>query len=105
MRPQLCHLLLQKTGLVAAQGRQAPPPQYATLSLGLDADGYQPRGRPNISTKISLTDFDGLWFPLAGSVPRCIGMISWLELPKTVDAEWVRKQAEALHTLPSCTFK
>ena len=54
--PQLCHLLLQKTGLVAAQRQQAPPPQHATLTLGLYADCYQPRGRPNI-TKISLIDF------------------------------------------------
>ena len=66
---QLCHLLLQKNGLVAAQGWQAPPPHHATLTLGLYADGYQPRGRPNISTKIRLIDFEGLWFSVAGSVP------------------------------------
>ena len=103
--PQLYHLLLKKTGLVATQGWQAPPPQHATLPVGLYADGYQPCGRPNISTKISLNDSEGLWFPLAGFVPRCTDMISWLELPKIVDAEWVPKRAEALHALPSCTFK
>ena len=32
-------------------------------------------------------------------------MISWLELLKSVDAEWVPKAADALHALPSCTFK
>ena len=32
-------------------------------------------------------------------------MISSLEVPKTVDTEWVPKRAEALHALPSCTFK
>ena len=103
--PQLCHLLLQKTWLVAAQGRQAPPPQHATLTLGLYACGYQPHGRPNISTKISPIDFEGLWFSLACSVPCCTDMISWLELPKIVEAEWVPKRAEALHALPSCTFQ
>ena len=58
--PQLGHLLLKKTGLVAAQGRQASPPQHATLTLGLCVDGHQPRGRPDISPKISLVDFEGL---------------------------------------------
>ena len=54
---------------------------------------------------MSLIDFEGLWFPLAGSVPRCTDMITWLGLPKTVDAEWVPKRAEALQALPSCLFK
>ena len=49
--PQLCHLLLQKCGSLAAQGRQKPPPPHATLTLGLYADGCQPRGRPNINQK------------------------------------------------------
>ena len=55
--PQLCHLLLQKCGWLAAQGRQKPPQPHATLTLGLYADGYEPRGRPNISTKMSIIDF------------------------------------------------
>ena len=87
LSPQLCHLLLQKTGLVAAQGRQASPPQHATLTVRLYGDGYQPRGRSDISTQICLLDFEVLWFPLAGFLPHCIDMISWLELPETVDAE------------------
>ena len=38
--PQLCHLLLQKCGSLAAQGRHKPPQPHATLTLGLYADGY-----------------------------------------------------------------
>ena len=91
--PQMCLLLLQKTGQVAAQGRQAPPTQQATLT-GLHAYGYQPCSRLNISTKISLIDFERLWFPLEGSVPRCTDMLTWLELPKAVDAEWVPKRMD-----------
>ena len=72
--------------------------------MGLYADGYQPRG-PNITTNISLIDFEGLRFPLAGLVPGCTDMITWLELPKIVDAKWVPKRAEALQALPSCIFQ
>ena len=50
--PELCHLLLQKSGTLAVQGRRDPSPQQATPNLGLYADGYQPRGRPNVNTKI-----------------------------------------------------
>ena len=48
---ELCHLLLQKSGTLAVQGHRDPPPQQATLTLGLYADGYQPRGRPNVNPK------------------------------------------------------
>ena len=101
---------------MAAQGRQAPPPQQVTLTLSLYvdgyhgpvclyADGYQPCNRPDINTKISLIYFEGLWFPLAGSLRRCTHMITWLELLKAVDAEWVPKRTKALHALPSCMFQ
>ena len=103
--PQLCPLLLQNIGIRGAQGRQAPPAQQATLTLRLYLDCYQPRGRPNISTNISLIDFGGVWFPLVGYVPRCTDMISWLELPKAVHAQWAPMRAEALHALPLCAFK
>ena len=99
--PQLCHLLLQKCGSLAAQGRQKPPPPHATLTLGLYADGYQPRGRPNINTKISIIDFQGHRFPMSGNVPRCTDMLTWQELPKVSDCEWLPKRAEALQALPS----
>ena len=103
--PQLCHLLLQNCGSLAAQGRHKPPPPHATLTLGLYADGYQPRGRPNINTKISIIDFQGHWFPMSGNVPRCTDMLTWQELPKVSDCEWLPKRAEALQALPSCKFK
>ena len=84
--PQLCHLHLQKCGSLAAQGRQKPPPSsHATLTLGLYANGYQPRGRPNINTKTSIIDFQGHWFPMSGNVPRCTDMLTWQELPKVSD--------------------
>ena len=89
--PQLCHLLLQKCGTLAAHGHGHPPPLNATLTVALYVDGYQPRGRPNVNTKISVIDIDRLLFPLSGSVPRCTDMITWLELPKVVDGEWVPK--------------
>ena len=55
-----CHLLLQKFGTLAVQGRSPPPPpQQATLTLCLYADGYQPKGRPNVNTKICIIDFVG----------------------------------------------
>ena len=101
--PQLCHL--QKCGSLAAQGRQKPPPPDAALTLGLYVDGYQPRGRPNINTKISIIDFQGHWFPMSGNVPRCTDMLTWQELPKVTDCEWPPKRAEALQALPSCKFK
>ena len=91
--PRLCHLLPLKFALVAAQGRLAPPPQHATLTVGLYADGYQPRGRPNISMKIGLIHFEGPWFPLARYVRRCTDMISWFDSPKIVDVKWVPKRA------------
>ena len=103
--PQLCHLLLQKCGSLAAQGRHRPPPHHATLTLGLYADGYQPRGRPNINTKISIIDFQGHWFPMSGKVPRWTDMLTWQELPKISDCEWLPKRAEALQALPSCKFR
>ena len=31
-------------------------------------------------------------------------MITWMELPKVVDGEWLTKRAEALQALPSCKF-
>ena len=31
-------------------------------------------------------------------------MITWMELPKVVDGEWLPKRAEALQALPSCKF-
>ena len=102
--PELCHLLLQKSGTLAVQGRRDPPPQQATLTLGLYVDGYQPKGRPNVNTKICLIDFAGDWFPRSGHVPRCTDMITWMELPKVVDGEWLPKRAEALQARPSCKF-
>ena len=103
--PQLCHLLLQKGGSLAAQGRQKPPPPHATLTLGLYVDGYQPRGRPNINTKIGIIDFQGHWCPTSGNVPRCTDMLTWQELPKVSDCQWLPKRAPALQALPSCKFK
>ena len=40
-----------------------------------------------------------------GNVPRCADMLTWQELPKVSDWEWLPKRAEALQALPSCTFK
>ena len=31
-------------------------------------------------------------------------MITWMELPKVVDGEWLPKRAEALQALPLCKF-
>ena len=102
--PELSHLLLQKSGTLAVQGHRDPPPQQATLTLGLYADGYQPRGRPNVNTKICTIDFAGDWFPRSSHVLRCTDMITWMELPKVVDGEWLPKRAEALQALPLCKF-
>ena len=102
--PELCHLLLQKSGTLAVQGRRDPSPQQATLTLGLYADGYQPRGCPNVNTKICIIDFAGDWFPRSGHVHMCTDMITWMELPKVVDGKWLPKRAEALQALPSCKF-
>ena len=102
--PESCHLLLQKSRTLAVQGRRDRPPQQATLTLGLYADGYQPRGRPNANTKICIINFVGDWFPRSGHVPRCTDMITCMELPKVVDGEWLPKWAEALQVLPSCKF-
>ena len=57
--PQLCHLLLLKSGNLAVQGRRDPPPQQTTLTFGLYADRYQLRGLLNINTKICIIDFAG----------------------------------------------
>ena len=103
--PELCHLLLHKSGTLAVQGRRDPPPQQATLILGLYANGYQPRGRPNINTKICVIDFAGDWFPRFGRVLTCKNMITWMELCKVVNGEVVPKWAEALQALPLCNFK
>ena len=72
--PELCHLLPQKSGTLALQRRRDPPHQQATLTLGLYADGYQPKGRPNVNTKICMTDFAGDWFPRSGHVLRYTDM-------------------------------
>ena len=98
--PKLCHLLLQKSGTVAVQGRRDPPPQQATLTLGLYSDGYLPRERPNVNTKICIIDFAADWFPRFGHVPRCTDTTTWMELSKVVDGEWLPKWAEALQALP-----
>ena len=101
--PELCHLPLQNLGTLAVRCRD-PPPQQATLNLGLYAHGYQPRGRPNVNTKICRIDLVGDWFPRTGHVPRCTDMITWMEVPKVIDGEWLCKRAEALQALPSCKF-
>ena len=49
--PQLGHLLLQKCGSLAAQGRQNPAPPHAALTLGLYADGYQPQAVQMLTQK------------------------------------------------------
>ena len=102
--PDLCHLLLQKSRTLAVQVRKDRPPQQATLTLGLYADGYQPRGRPNANTKICIINFVGDWFPRSGHVPRCTDMITCMELPKVVDGEWLPKWAKALQAMPLCKF-
>ena len=73
---ELWHVLLQKSGTLPVQGRRDPPPHQATLTLGLYADGYQPKGRPNVNTKICIIDFVGDCFPRSGHVPRCTDMIT-----------------------------
>ena len=42
---------------------------------------------------------------MSGNVPRCTEILTWQELPKVSDWEWLRKRAEALQALPSCIFK
>ena len=38
-------------------------------------------------------------------MPQCTDMITWMELPKVVDREWVAKRADVLQALPLCKFK
>ena len=103
--PQVFQLFLQKSDTLLLQGRRDPPLQQATLTLGLYADGYQPRGRPNVNTKICIIYFAGDWFPRSGHVPKCTKMITYMELPKVVDGEWLPERAKALQALPLCKFK
>ena len=42
---------------------------------------------------------------MSGYVPRCTDMLTWQELPKVSDCEWLPKRVEALQALPSCTFQ
>ena len=42
---------------------------------------------------------------MSGNVPKCTNMLTWQELPKGSDCQWLPKRAEALQALPSCTFK
>ena len=102
---ELCHLLLQKSGTLVVQGHRDPPPQQATLTSGLYADGYQPRGCPNFNNEICIIDFARDCFPRSGHVPRCKDMITWMELLKFVDGAWLPKRAEAPQALPLCNFK
>ena len=82
--------------------RRETPPQQATLTLGLYADGYHPGGRPNVNTKICILHFVGESFPRCGHVPRCTDMTTCMEVPKVVDGEWLPKRAKALRL---CKFK
>ena len=47
----------------------------------------QLRGCLNLSTKVSILDFNGQWYPLAGLVHRCANIIALLELPKVADGQ------------------
>ena len=93
------------------QPRSPPSPLRGTLPkaieflmkpvLGMEMTGDFRAGY----LEISLIDFEGLWFLLAGCVPRRTHMITWWELPKTVNAIGVPNRAQALKALPSCIFK
>ena len=63
-----------------------------------------PGGRPNVNIKICILYFVGDWIPRSGHVPSCTDMITWMELLKVVDGEWLPKVAEAVQALPSCKF-
>ena len=102
--PKLCHLLLKESGTVVVQGRRDPQARQATLTLGLYANGYQLKGRPNVNTNICIIDFAGDWFAGSDHVPKCKDMVPCMAFPNVSDGERLPIQKEALQALPSCNF-
>ena len=102
--PKLCHLLLQESGTLAVQGRKDPQARQATLTLGLYANGYQLKGRPNVNTNICMIDFAGDWLLGSGHVPKCKNMVPCMAFPNVFDGERLPIQKEALQALPLGNF-
>ena len=88
---QIVAFLLGGGGKLVATGRKDPPPPNAKLVLGVYADGYKPRGRGNVNTKVCVIDMEGSLFPHVTHVPKCSTMVTRREMLKSTYDQWVRE--------------
>ena len=79
---QIVAFLLGGCGKLVATGRKDPLAPNAHLVLGVYADGYTPRGRGNVNTKVCVIDMEGSLFPHVNQVPQCSTMVTWREILK-----------------------
>ena len=102
---QIVVFLLGGCGKLVATGRKDPPPPNANLVLGVYADGYRPRGRGNVNTKVCVIDMEGSFFPHVNHVPQCSTMVTWREMLKNAYDQWVREgRTQELNRLRQTPF-
>ena len=77
LRVQIVAFLLGVCGKLVATGCKDPPPPNANLVLGVYSDGYRPRGRGNVNTKVFVIDMEGSLFPHVNHVPQYSTMVTW----------------------------
>ena len=103
----ICGFMLANAGDLLGVQRTAPLPPQVTLSLLLYGDGYSPRGRPNVTTKLALLDKSRTLFPFvdgSGGLPQSTGFLTWRELPKAEYSNWIPNRAKELNRLHEYTF-
>ena len=87
------------------QGEPPPPPADCQMFLGVYADGYHPRGRGTINTKICILDEHGGLFPRQQNLPRCSMMLAWREMLKEAYENWVKEgRPVEFNTLNGASF-
>ena len=102
---QIVAFLLGGCGKLVATGRKDPPPPNANLVLGVYADGYRPRGRGSVNTKVCVIDMEGSLFPHVNHVPQCSTMVTWREMLKNTYNQWVREgRTQELNRLRQTPF-
>ena len=65
---QICKLLLDNNATLYGEHRLLP--SRVELALFVFADGYNPRGRPDVTYKVALVDLLGVLWPMNGKLPQ-----------------------------------
>ena len=96
---QLCTLLIQKSMHLVRRPPTMSVPSFVELALFVFADGYSPRGRPNVNIEVALVDLQGTLFPSKTQLPSCTTLLTWRELPKNEFGMWVSGRVEEINNV------